>query len=100
MKIVTELEPQIKKEVVKEIPKSKILLTTFHPQKGQFVWQYNIRTKELKKSDKYETIATLKGGTKKKLIREQDCLYTVAINKENAARKFIKIIDALQNLKR
>jgi hypothetical protein len=99
LKIVTDIEPPIQKEVVKEVPKQKILIASIRPKKGQFVWQLNLRTRELKKRCDYETTAQYKGGTRKKLDREADCLYVVAINKENAARKLNKLLDELEKQK-
>jgi hypothetical protein len=99
MKIVTEIEPQIQKEVVKEVPKEKILIASIRPQKGQFLWQFNLRTKELKKREDFHSTAQYNGGARKKIDREPDCLYVVAINKENAARKLNKLIDELEKQK-
>lgn len=96
MKIVTDIEPQIKKEVVKEIPKSKILITTITPKKGQFMWKFNMRTKELGRIAVFDSTVSLKGKVTKKLEREHDCLYAVAINRENAAKKIMKLLDAME----
>jgi hypothetical protein len=53
--------------------------------KGQSVWQFNMRTKELIKrvENKFEC--------------EPYCLYVISINKENAAKKIIKLLDAMEN---
>lgn len=98
MKIVTDIQKPDKEAEIREIPKSKILLAQIKPKKGQFVWQFNMRTKELVRKTAYETHVNLNGAVNKKIEREPDCLYCAAINRENAAKKIMRLLDELENI--
>ena len=99
MKIITDIQKPDKEKEVREIPKSKTLIDQTKLRKGQFVWKFNMKTKEFKKVTEFTDVTVkLNGSVHKKLLKEKDCLYVVAINKENAAKKIIKLLDVLEIL--
>lgn len=93
MKELTQhLKEEIKVEAVKEIAKQHKFFGSLNPKKGQTVWQMDLNTLEITpaKFEEVNFIATGEGkGVHKKLVIKTDCIYNVALNMENAKRKFI-----------
>lgn len=76
----------------REIQKQqKFLGSVKNIQKGQKLWELNIKTKMITEVKEFETAATIKGGVHKKLVIKENCLYAVALNLKNAERHFLKM---------
>lgn len=88
-----ELSQHIKENVavIKEIPAKKQFahLGTLLPQPGQKVYELNLTTGEFIEAELEKTVS-IKGV--KKIKAKEDCIYTLAINRKNAERKFIKMV--------
>ena len=94
-----ELLNQDKLQVSDEKPveKKEVLIHTFRPQPGQKCWQYNFKTGKVTEAEyQMQNISYIRAGEKngvhRKIKMNTDCIYEVAINKENAIRKFRKKI--------
>jgi len=86
---------QDQKEVTPAQEKKEILLGRFSQQAGHTLFQYD-KTKDEMSICKFEnaTIDLATGNTtNKKIIYSSDCLYVSALNKNNAAKKFSKMLD-------
>jgi len=66
---------------------------------GQFCWEYNMETGEIKRAALEPAAVNYEEAQKgvplqthRKLIIRENCLYAVAINAKNAAKKFVKIM--------
>lgn len=68
------------------------------PQRGQFVWEFDTALGIIVKVEP-ETIGVelVNGQPVRKLVMKKGCLYCCAINKANAERKFMKMINQLSN---
>lgn len=62
-------------------------LGTLRPHKGQKIWEYNVKTKELKEAE-FVTVDIAFGQIKvtKRINVKPDCAYVPAINKKNAMK--------------
>lgn len=76
----------------KEVNKEIKLLGSLKMQRGQSLWKLNLKTKMIYQVKPEDATLTMKGGVRKKVVLEDDCIYAVAINVKNAERKFIKMI--------
>lgn len=74
----------------KEVKKSGKHLANIFLNKGEFLWELNIKTMFLKPIAFDESIVNLDGKVSHKYEEKEDCLYTNAINVKNAERKFLK----------
>lgn len=88
------LREEVPVEVTKQITKQQKFLGTVKPHKGQTVWQLNLDTKQITPATFSEinyviTVPQSKKGVHKKLVIQEGCIYNVALNKENAKRKFL-----------
>lgn len=84
-------EKEIKpvEEVVREMRKENQYVASIMPKKGQSLFKYNIQTKVITKVEDFQTEVKMNGSVTKKLIMEKGNLYVAALNKRNAAKKFL-----------
>jgi len=82
----------------KEVKKQVQFVGKLTPQRGQQVWEVDGATGSIMKVEP-ETIGVelANGHPVRKLIMKPGYLYCCAINRENAKRKFMKMINALTN---
>jgi len=73
-----------------ETYKENSFLGSMHPKPGQSVFKYQDR-KVQKLTDKDYEITFDITGKKKKLIIQKGCMYVIALNENNAKRKFAKM---------
>ena len=93
------LNVPIQKEITKEVHTETRHIASMQPQRGQQVWKYNPVTKELRpieSSDFEKVVVAYTGKTNKRLVMEKGCLYAVALNEKNAARKFLKLLSLMR----
>lgn len=86
----------IQEEVKKLLPTKKEHIATMQPQKGQKVWKYNLAEKSLRsitQEDFEKVTSNLTGKVNKRLVMEKGSVYVVAINKKNAAKKCLKLLN-------
>lgn len=57
-------------------------VANMQPQKGQSLFTYEVATKKLTKYDNID----------ENLVIENGFMYTLALNKKNAAKKFLKLL--------
>lgn len=104
-----ELEEQIKDKIKfvneRQIRHNHQKLGSLKLYKGQSCWEFNLFTQEVKKAAvEKNAILTHDERGKEAMVVEQrvlaksGCVYVVAINKPNALRKFIKLIDRMTKL--
>ena len=78
-------------EVVKKKYKPKKLGTIRHRIDGGIIWEMSVVDGQITATEaKYEELELKSGGSTKKLILKDDCLYIEAINKKNAIRKTMR----------
>jgi len=91
-----EIKDKIKSADQREIKKELKLIGKLTPKPGQKVWKLNLTTEKVTEAA-VEVIASFMVGKKhveqRKLVVENDCWYVAAINKENACRKFLKMLN-------
>lgn len=68
------------------------LLASFILKKGMKVWELNYVKGEIKEVEYKTEAVTINGRIRKQLMQQVDCIYTAAINKKNAERKFRDIL--------
>lgn len=78
-----------KLQVVQQVPvKTETLVDSIQPFKGHTLFEIDCSTGNIVVA-KYEEInATLHGGTKKKIIIKENCLYISCLNKKSALKKY------------
>lgn len=96
-----ELEPKIvdpkEIEAVKPIKREK-LVVTLRPKPGQKVWEFDLKTRIIQLATFEETNANFVNASKgdfsirRKVLMRDGCIYTCAINAENADKKFFKML--------
>lgn len=64
-----------------------------HP--GHRVYEFDLSTGVIAEAHVESINATFGGGTKKKVIQREQCLYAPALNGQNAIRKFAKMYERL-----
>jgi hypothetical protein len=79
--------------IVREVKKTKFV-ASIHPYKGHTCFELNKTTGEIKPAVIKETNCTLTGGSIKKVIINENCLYTSALNIQNAQKHFFKHLRA------
>lgn len=100
-----ELIPKqtVEKQVDKEVRSEQKYIASMVPQKGQSVFKYSVKDKKISvigEADFEKQTVGLEGNVNKKLIIEKNHLYVVALNKKNAAKKFLKMYhNAITNLR-
>lgn len=92
-----ELTPKqaIEKQVDKEARKDLKHIASMMPHKGQFIFKYDMKERKvsvIQDSDHKKQSVGLNEKVNKKLILDKNCLYVVALNKKNAAKKFQKLL--------
>lgn len=70
---------------------------TIIPHKGHTCYQLDMSTGEITVAKIEEVNSSLNGKISKKILQQKNCVYTSALNKQNAQKKFVKIIKALVN---
>ena len=98
MKIDKLKQDKDKVEISAEIPnkREEKYIATLHPQKGHSCFEMNLVTKEIKLAEIENVAADFIGASKgsfvkkSKILVKPNCIYETALNKENAAKKFIK----------
>lgn len=85
------LDPAAKAQQVSE-QKKTLLVGTIKPQKGHTCFEFNLSTGEIKPAIIQEVNSTLKGAVRKKVMVNENCIYTSALNKLNAQRKFLQAL--------
>lgn len=86
---------QIKVHASKQIEKQKLFLGKLKRHPGQTVYELNVETGKISPVVFDQTKILLNGEVHHEIIHKEDSLYTVAINVENAKRKFRKQIENL-----
>lgn len=84
---------------MKEISTEKKLIGRLKPYPGQKIYELDLSTLKVVEAsfESVEIVHTKLGdGVKKKLVVKDNCLYEVAINYENAKKKFIKKVIKLK----
>ncbi len=88
-------------EIVAEISKKKVWYHLAPPKKGQKVWKVDMKTHiidEVKQTDYSSITTTFKGGVKKELQMMKGFVYLVALNKANAARKYLELLKQIHQV--
>lgn len=79
--------------------KKQKYLATLRPKPGQKLFRLNLDTAEIDAPGLETSVSfSVSGGKPKKeskLQVEKNCLYCVALNKKNAEKKFIKMLESL-----
>ena len=87
------LEEQDKMEVVAEVPdKSEKIIDSNRRHKGHKLFEINPITGKCNEAQYETATVNLNGGTRLKVIRKQDCVYILSLNKKNALIKFFKMV--------
>lgn len=78
-----------------EVKKQVQFLGSLKRQPGQQVWELNLGTRKVTVATFAEVSIVTTGperqkGVHKKLVMKDNCIYNVALNLENAKRKFLK----------
>lgn len=82
--------------IVKEQHKHIRLRERLLPQKGQKLWEFNMKTMDIKVVDHSTTTYNMvTKKTRNKVIKKKNCLYCLAINEDNAFKKFEKEVKSL-----
>lgn len=75
--------------------KREKVVYTLRPQPGQKTWQLDLKTRLIQEAE-YEQvdaeITKMGAAIHKKVIIKEGCLYCVAINQQNADRKFMAML--------
>lgn len=104
MKELEKISPdKLEVAAVKPVKKESTIIKQFKPQPGQQLFEYSFATGKVSITKPDETNisyeSALNGGReKKKVTRNPDCIYTVALNKRNAIKKFQKMIKAMTQI--
>lgn len=84
---------EIEIRVQTEQEKQRVLVDEFIIHPGQSCWEFNLVTRDLQKAEIKTEFVTLNSSVKKEVTKKDKCLYVVALNKENAAKKINKMLD-------
>jgi hypothetical protein len=85
----------VEKHETNEIREKYRYIASMKLQPGQSLFKYINKKISIIGEDDYEkTTVGLKGKSQKKLIIEKGALYSVALNKKNAAKKFLRLLTA------
>ena len=83
--------PKAEISVKKQQQVEYIIQGSLKPKKGQFIYEVNTITHEIKKAEFKRTTAVFGGKVPpQELIIKPDCIYIPALNKMNAWAKFLK----------
>lgn len=88
-----------KPEFVKQVQQEYKYIGSIKYRPGLTLWQFNTETEELKPVKiivKEQLIRTAKGDCTKKtrsVIREDKCVYMWALNRKNAEKKILRVIN-------
>ena len=87
---------KVNEEIVKPIKKELKLLGTLKPQKGHKCFEINLSTNDVTEATFYDSEITILSSSmyspKRKIKIKENCIYITALNKENAIKKFNKMI--------
>lgn len=89
MKFLKWILQLFKKPSAPPTPPVSKYVCTLHPQPGQYIFKYNVARKELTCLGKRDLTVSETDGIPD---LEKGSLYVVAVNKHNAAKKFLKIL--------
>ncbi len=81
----------------KEIKKETNFLGSLILHKGQKLWELDLQTLDISIVNKTENIVDIKGIIHRKYIVKDNCWYAIAINKQNAQRKFLQKLRRFKN---
>lgn len=91
-----ELQLPVKEEVVitgqKEQEKKLQFIGSLKPHKGQKCWELDLATGIIRPAEIKSITAELTGAVHRQIIIKPKHLYCVALNLENADRKFVKML--------
>jgi len=78
--------------IVQKAPEQKkqLFIGQLIPHKGQHCYQLNTKTGALTIAQFTQVNHNIDGSTEKKILIQENCMYTCAINKTVAQRKFFK----------
>lgn len=83
----------VEQHETKEVREKGRYIASMRPKKGQSIFKYFDKKISIIGENDYEkTSVNLDGKAQKKLIMEKGALYTVALNKKNASKKFLKLL--------
>lgn len=78
-------------EISKEARKQTNFLGTVKIKPGHKFWKYDgVKITEVTDEDYEDVVTDLSGNPKQKLIVEDGCIYTSALNKKNAVKRWYK----------
>lgn len=81
----TELSVKKKQEV------EYVLEGSLKPQRGQFIWEVNELTGEIKKAEFKRKVAAFSAKLPpEELVMKSGCIYIPALNEKNAMKKYLK----------
>jgi hypothetical protein len=78
---------EVKIVTQKQIENKKVFLGTARVRPGHRCFEINKITKLVKEAD-YKIYAEFEKGVRKQVNVQPDCIYIIALNKENALRKY------------
>jgi len=89
------IKPGIEIQAQKQIDKKKLFIGNMSIRPGMKCYEMNFKTGEISEA-KYDSVdIVVTGGAinkiSRKIITKENCLYCVAINKNNAEKKFLKL---------
>lgn len=76
-----------------EFPKETLHIGKLHLQKGMLLWEFDLNTAEVKPAAMDGELVYCAGEIRRKHTARPMCLYVAAINKKNAEKKFLKMVD-------
>lgn len=79
---------QVTQEV--QVPKEYKFQGSVQMVPGLPLWEFNMKTLEIRKAEYKSENLTYHGGVKRELVVDPDCAYIQALNYKNALRKFKK----------
>ena len=83
----------IEKHETKEFREKSRYIASMRPKPGQSIYKYfNRKITTIGENDYEKATVTLQGKSNKRLVLEKGALYVVALNKKNAAKKFLKLL--------
>lgn len=87
-------EERVKTEITKQVIKQKRWVGKLEPKPGQFTWELDLVTSEIKHAVIDEVRHDLRGKAHKRIFIKENSLYCCAINRENAEKHFKKLINS------
>lgn len=72
--------------------KKTVFVGTIKQQKGHTCFEFNLTTGAIVPATIQQVNSTINGGVRKKIMVNANCIYTSALNKDNAQKKFFKAL--------